>query len=117
MHYLGFLHIEFQAALFKATGQNFLQMFRLRLAHAMTYRVIGIAFKLYMRVMDAHPLVERVMEKLIGKNRSDYLAKREVGTITTECKEPCEGRLQQLLRHQHSVFAFLTLISCMFEKK
>ena len=60
MHYLGFLYIEFQAALFKVTGQNFLQMFRLRLAHAMTYRVIGIAFKWYMRVMDAHPLVERV---------------------------------------------------------
>ena len=60
MHYLGLLHIEFQTALFKATGQNFLQMFRLRLAHAMTYRVIGIAFKWYMRVMDAHPLVERV---------------------------------------------------------
>ena len=72
MHYLGLLHIEFQTALFKATGQNFLQMFRLRLAHAMTYRVIGIAFKWYMRVMDAHPLVERVMEKQIGKNRSDY---------------------------------------------
>ena len=60
MHYLGLLRIEVQAALFKATGQNFLQMFRLRLAHAMTYRVIGIAFKWYMRVMDAHPLVERV---------------------------------------------------------
>ena len=60
MHYLGLLRIKFQTALFKATGQNFLQMFRLRLAHAMTYRVIGISFKWYMRVMDAHPLVERV---------------------------------------------------------
>ena len=35
----------------------------------------------------------------------------------TECEKPCEGRLQQLLRHQRSIFAFLTPISCMFEKK
>ena len=61
LHYLGLLYIEFQTALFKATGQNFLQMFRLRLAHAMTYRVIGIAFKWYMRVMDAHPLVMLIL--------------------------------------------------------
>ena len=37
-------------------------------------------------------------------------------SATTECEKPCEGRLQQLLRHQRSIFAFLTPISCMFEK-
>ena len=42
---------------------------------------------------------------------------KEAYAQSIECEEPCEGRLQQLLRHQHSVFAFLTLISCMFEKK
>ena len=37
LHYLGLLRIEFQAAFFKAAGQNFFQIFRLRLAHTMTY--------------------------------------------------------------------------------
>ena len=49
---------------------DWFQMLRLRIARTMTSRIIGITFKWYIRVVDAHPLVKRVVEKQIDKNRT-----------------------------------------------